>query len=188
MRLKICLDMDGPCTRFIHGALKALDKSHMIDNYPKDAHNLAGITGVPYPEMYATIDAYESSFWRGLEETPSFMELYEGLKEYGEVVFCTSPSLDGNSSKGKVEWLQDRFGKHFRDYILTQKKYFCATPTTILIDDTKIMCEEFAEHGGHYVQYPTRLNGLAHVCEEKDRAKYVLSKVREIQEQLLGSR
>ncbi len=80
--------------------------------------------------------------------------------------------------------MQDRFGFKFRDYIITNKKYFCATPTTVLVDDTSIMCEEFAAHGGKFIQYPTRLNGLAHVCDEKDRAKYVLEKARELKEKL----
>jgi 5'(3')-deoxyribonucleotidase len=178
--MEFCLDMDGPCTRFIHGALKALDLEQLIDNYPSGSKNLQEITGIPYPVMYSKIDSLGSDFWRNLEETPSFWELYNGLCELGEVVFCTSPSLDSNSLKGKVEWLQDRFGKHFRNYVITNRKYFCARPNTVLIDDTAIMCEEFVQGGGLVIQYPTRLNGLSHVCEEEHRAKYILEKAREL--------
>lgn len=178
--MKFCLDMDGPCSRFVHSALRALDLDHKIDNYPEGATNLNEITSLPYPEMYAKIDPLGSSFWRNLEETPSFWKLYEGLSELGEVSFCTSPSLDSNSSKGKVEWIQDRFGKNFRNYIITNRKYFCADPNTILIDDTAEMCDQFIAHGGIAIKYPTRLNGLEHVCSEEDRAEYVLDLARRI--------
>lgn len=179
MSLKFCLDMDGPCTRFIHAALKVLGKENLIDNYPVGASHLEQVTGIPYEIMFQIIDAHGSEFWRNLEETPSFWELYNGLKEMGEVVFCTSPSLDPNSLKGKVEWMQDRFGRHFRNYIITNKKYFCADENTVLIDDTLEMCLNFKKAGGLVVQYPTRLNGLDKVCSEEDRAKYVLKKIKD---------
>lgn len=177
--MKFCLDMDGPCTLFMHSALKVMGKEHLVDNYPIGASNLEQVTGIPYPIMHKILEAYGSDFWRNLEETPFFWELYNGLKEMGEVVFCTSPSLDGNSAKGKIEWLQDRFGKNFRDYIITNRKYFCSNLNTVLIDDTKEMCEDFKKEGGLVVQFPTRLNGLSHVCKESDRAKYVLKRIKE---------
>jgi len=177
---KFLLDLDGPCSLFIHGALKALNKEELIDNYPQGASNLSEITGVPYPEMYKAIDSLKENFWRNLEETPTFKELYNGLQELGKVYFCTSPSLDSNSLKGKVLWLQDRFGFQFRDYIITYNKFLCASPNTILIDDTLEQCQSFIDNGGDAVQFPTALNSLGESIPEKDRAKYVLAKIKEI--------
>ncbi|MDB4330250.1 hypothetical protein N9948_00795 [bacterium] len=180
MTKRFALDMDGPCSKFIHGALRALDRTELLDNYPPGATNLSEITGIPYPEMYAKIDAVGSDFWKNLEETSTFWELYNGLSELGEVCFLTSPSLDSNSLKGKAEWLQDRFGKRFRNYAISYPKWHWASPDVILIDDTKEQCDKFIANGGLAVQYPTRLNGLHDVCAEEHRAKYVLEKVKEL--------
>lgn len=72
-------------------------------------------------------------FWVGLRELPWFRELYAGLLDLGEVYFLTAPS-SANAAKGKILWLQDRFGKNFDRYIITCHKHLLSG-TGVLIDD-----------------------------------------------------
>jgi hypothetical protein len=70
--------------------------------------------------------------WRNLPEYSWARDLYDSLIKLGEVVFCTSPSWSPDCPKGKLLWLQDRFGKGFREYVFTNKKYLLAKPNSYL--------------------------------------------------------
>ena len=132
-KITFMLDMDGVCCDWVKAGLKSVGKEELIGTWRNGAKDLGQLTGLSYAEIWEKIDAEGSNWWRTLEEYSWFWELYNKLKERGDVVFCTSPSWDPNCHKGKLEWLHDRFGRSFRDYIFTNRKFYVAKDNTILI-------------------------------------------------------
>jgi len=154
----IFLDLDGVCCDFISASLKRINREDLINNWPIGKYNLEEATNISYTEIWKKIDELGSDFWRNLEEYPWFVGMYNELTKIGKVIFCSGPSLCPNSLKGKLEWLQDRFGKEFRDYILTSKKFYLATEKSVLIDDSDENCSSFILNGGKSILFPQKWN------------------------------
>ena len=175
------LDMDGVCCDWVTAALKSLGKDELVGQWTPGVKDLEEFIGISYARIWEVLDAQGSEWWRNLEEFPWFQEMYEYLNEIGDVVFCTSPCWDASSLKGKVEWMQDRFGKDFRNYILTNKKYYAAHHNTVLVDDNDKQCYNFREYGGRTILFPQLWNDTAFNEEfQKDRMGYIKSRVLEI--------
>ena len=157
-KITFMLDMDGVCCDWITSALIAINREDLINNWKAGVSNLKEMTGLPEEDIWRKIDALGSDWWKNLKEYPWFWDLYTQLKKKGDVIFCTSPGWDSNSFKGKIEWLQDKFDRDFKDYIFTNKKFYVAKETHILIDDNDRQCEEFIKHGGTAVVFPQLWN------------------------------
>src|SRR3972149_4880545 len=110
----IYLDMDGVCCDFIKDAVKAHGREDLSKNWPKELYNVEDALGITLEAFWGKLSLQEDKFWSGLEEFPWFWELYNGLSEIGDVYFCSAPTLDANCVKGKLIWLQDRFGFKFK--------------------------------------------------------------------------
>jgi len=176
------LDMDGVCCDWLTPALKIIGREDLIgDNWVPGVTTIEDATGTPKPELWTEIEGQGSKWWRDLEEYPWFQDLYDTLTEYGDVVFCTSPNLDPSSLKGKVAWIQDRFGKFFRDYIITNRKHYAASHNTVLVDDNDKQCQKFKEHGGHVILFPQLWNENAFNKEALEhKLAYVRARIEEI--------
>jgi len=175
------LDMDGVCCDWVRAALKSLGKEEFIDNWTPGVKGIEELTGMTKSLFWAELEALGSKWWRDLEEYTWFWELHKTLKESGKVVFCTSPNLDPSSLKGKVGWLQDRFGKHFRDYIITNKKFYVASPNIVLVDDNDKQCHNFRALGGKTILFPQLWNATAFDEEaQKNKILYVKKMIAEL--------
>lgn len=178
--IKIYLDMDGVCCNWLDATLITLNKEKLIKNIPKDAFNIEQATKLDFLYIKEKIFEQGSEFWKNLEEFKWFKELYEELESLGEVIFLTAPSTDPSSLKGKLEWLQDRFGENFKSYIMTPQKYHCSSSSSILIDDTLDQCEKFIKNGGFAVMFPSELNHLIDDLKTKEEViKYTINMVKE---------
>ena len=159
-KYNLYLDMDGVCVDWLKSALTVLGREDLIDNMPRGVSNISEATGINMKEIWEIIQENGSDWWRNLPELPWFRELYESLDRIGPVTILTAPSRDPNCAKGKIQWLRDKFGKEFRDFIITSHKYHCAGPNKILIDDTLSKCQNFINSGGKAVLFPTDFNDL----------------------------
>jgi 5'(3')-deoxyribonucleotidase len=167
------LDMDGVCCNFVKASAILFDKPDIELTWQPGVAKLRDVLKIDDATFWNKIDAQGSEFWLNMPEYPWFMDLYTSLKLLGDVVFCTSPSLDGNSFKGKIEWLQKRFGKEFRNYIFTSKKFYVANyPDSVLIDDDDEKILAFKKNGGKTILFPQIWNQNYHL--RNDRIKYVL--------------
>ena len=179
-KITFMLDMDGVCCDWVKAGLKSVGKEELIGTWRNGAKDLGQLTGLSYAEIWEKIDAEGSNWWRTLEEYSWFWELYNKLKERGDVVFCTSPSWDPNCHKGKLEWLHDRFGRSFRDYIFTNRKFYVAKDNTILIDDNDQQCEDFVAHGGKAVLFPQLWNKThGNPYAQFEKVRYVMDVLKE---------
>lgn len=153
-KAKICLDIDGVLADFVGGAAKLIGYDPAVvtmwDYYP--------LIGKTESEFWAAIDAAGDDFWASLDPYHWIEDLHSMCKQYGDTILLTANSKHHSSAAGKVLWMQKHFGGNFRDYLMGPKKEFCATPNTILIDDSDANCGKFRSHGGYAILFPQPWN------------------------------
>ena len=130
----IFLDIDGVAANFCKKALEVWDRPDLYPNMA-DVEVVLGLKDAP-EVFWSRIYDYGIKFWTELEEYSWFQDLYSRLSDIAKVVFLTAPPRSADACAGKVLWLQKRFGSDFRDFIITNKKYYLKYhPKAVLIDD-----------------------------------------------------
>ena len=109
--------------------------------------------------MWRRIDEAGPRFWSGLSPTPWADELVSLARAAGSCAIATSPSASPDSTAGKLRWMQQRFGKRFRDFVITPHKHLLAGPGRLLIDDSPKHIDAFRAAGGEALLFPTWENG-----------------------------
>lgn len=161
----VLLDLDGVCADFVSAALELHRSPLKHDDIKQWA--MEKQMGLPLEKFWALIEAKGVPFWRGLKEYPWFSELYEICQRNAEAVyFLSSPDRSPAAAMGKMQWLMDRFGGSFRNYILTPNKRLIRGG--VLIDDSLKQCTAFANGNassyahdlcsGRYVLFPQPWN------------------------------
>lgn len=152
----IYCDLDGVIANFVEGAIEAADLPLTHDDVNQwDFFK-------PYmssEEFWGRIHA-QACFWEDLPVYPWAHELVEALRSFGDVVYCSDPTLDDESATGKIKWLK-RHGfmkPNGRNLILTANKWMLARPTRVLVDDYMGHLIPFVQHGGEAVMFPQRWN------------------------------
>lgn len=160
----IYLDMDGVLVNF-------WGKSCELLQIDKTYNESLSELGFETPkEFWNKMKQFEESemFWPALEEYTWTQDLLKKVKDSGATWYIlTSPSLSEYSSKGKVQKLQQMFGRHFKNYVITKHKHLLAKPNTLLIDDTEEKVDKFIEHGGQAMLFPQSWNRNKHLIDER---------------------
>jgi 5'(3')-deoxyribonucleotidase len=159
----IYLDLDGVCVDFVSAGLRAngFDPAEVYTSWQRDhlgeypIHHVIGISARTY---WTAIAALGAEFWENLEEYPWFWELYNTLQDTAPVLFLTSSTRAPATLSGKMQWLQNRFGTTFRDYIFTPHKQQLASPKALLIDDYDRNVDDFIAAGGSAIRFPQLWN------------------------------
>jgi len=164
--IRAFIDLDGVLSDWLKGCCEVCE----IDAESKEFRDAtkAGIevpdiksNNITQAEMWDKIVEIGSSWWEKLDRLPWADELLDMVGKYGEVAFLSSPgSLNkfpksvAEACKGKMEWIY----KHFKDVpvILCQAKYLCASPNSILIDDSAKKVDEFIDYGGKAFLWPNQ--------------------------------
>lgn len=187
----IFLDMDGVCADFQWAALRECLQvqhpslfGHSLDDaatvamtkWPAGVYDIAEVAGIDPDLMWKKIDGKDDRFWRRLPVLPWFEELYGRLDmPEAQVVFATGCSWHAPSAFGKLAWLQDRFGRDFKHYVLTTVKTLLAGPKRILIDDRQDAVTDFNKAGGHGILFPRIWNvPRPELVVDFDRVEYVV--------------
>jgi 5'(3')-deoxyribonucleotidase len=159
MKPTIYLDMDGVCTDFASAGIIANGRnpSEVFRLWHKSfrgEYHAYKVMGIDMESFWEAVTAEGEAFWVNLQEYAWYSELLGSLQNFGEVLFLTSGSYAPRSLSGKLQWLQIRFGKDFRGYVMTARKHLLAKPGTILIDDYEANVLAFQKHGGKAVLFP----------------------------------
>lgn len=154
----ILLDMDGVTVQCVKAMLKLHGCEDRMATWPKGEYALEDVCGVSRSTFWANVEKASPDIWINMEEYPYFDVMVEELMQWGEVFFLSSPGWSAASAQGKIIWLQNRFGKMCRNYVLTNQKHLLARPDAILIDDFGWNCEQFRAGGGRAVLYPRPWN------------------------------
>lgn len=155
----IYCDLDGVIANFVDGAIEAADLPLTHDEVNQwDFFK-------PYmssEDFWGRIHA-QSCFWEDLPVYPWAHELVEALRSFGDVVYCSDPTLDDESATGKIKWLKRhgfvRPGE--RNYILAAEKWRLSLQNTYLVDDSTSNCHNFAFRmaaEGDAIVFPQRWN------------------------------
>jgi 5'(3')-deoxyribonucleotidase len=161
----VLLDKDGVLCDFLGGVFRLFGRLDLsgADCLRWDQH--LELLGVTPAEFWGRIEEAGHAFWANLEPFPWAFQLYEALVEQATVFICTSPARDPFCSSGKQAWIRRHFPEVFRAnrVILTNRKWICAGPDRILVDDSLKNCEDFESLGrtrspGQAVLFPQPWN------------------------------
>ena len=165
-KLRIFVDMDGVMSNWLKGCCEVCkidSNSKEFRDATKDGIEVPDIksNNITQAEMWDKIVQIGSSWWKELDLLPWANKLHDMISKHGEVAFLSSPgNLNkfpesvAEACKGKMEWIY----KYFKDTppILCQAKYLCASPNSILIDDSAKKVDEFIEYGGKAFLWPNQ--------------------------------
>ena len=153
----ILLDLDGVLAHWEKAAVKACDldyKDEKLRTSLKNGKNLNKIVGGD-SKMWPMINKKGEEWWENLERFTWADKLIDLVKkEADEFCILTSPNRNPICASGKIKWMQKHFDKKFKDFLIGNKKHLCATPNSLLIDDTEKKVNKFRECGGHAFLWP----------------------------------
>lgn len=178
MRDIIFLDMDGVLVDWDAAvyALYGQKPPARSVRRPWDTEKVIGTTSA---DMWARINANGPDWWEFLDPYPWFAELHDELKAMGpELVILTAPCDGGNSSAGKVRWLNRHLGRGTYRLVMTKHKDLLAAPGRVLVDDGDHNADAFDAAGGHTVLLPQPWNRAPEI-DEASIVPYVCARVRQ---------
>lgn len=161
----IYCDLDGVIANFVEGAIEAADLPLTHDDVKEWDFFKSYMSS---EEFWGRVHA-QSCFWEDLPVYPWAHELVEALRSFGDVVYCSDPTLDDESATGKIKWLK-RHGfvkPGERNYILAAEKWrLSCSQECFLLDDSPSNCLMF-EMGskvfGYSIIFPQRWNNVDRV-------------------------
>ena len=159
--------MDGVLVDFVSAALRLHDRIEVLDEWPEGQWDMPEAMGISSREFWRPINEAGAGFWASLEPFPWCDELLELVEATGRWCILTSPSGDPFSAAGKISWLQNRFGRGFRDFLIGPPKWICARPDQLLIDDNDGNVESFRERGGQAILFPQPWNLNHRLCGDR---------------------
>ena len=154
--------MDGVLTDFHAGAMDVFNryfqKNYTQEEYARDYHDwdIAHYYKISDGLFWKLIEL-QPHFWFNLKPIPWHKELYKGLSLLGRVTILTSPSLDPNCAKEKLEWLKYHLDIPSSAVIMGSRKEIMAG-NGFLIDDSPTNVELFKQRGGQAVCIPSTWN------------------------------
>ncbi len=159
--IKIWLDMDGVVAHWMKSAANTLGvdlRRSDIRQQIKDGKRMESFVGGD-SKMWPIIDAEGEAWWENMAKLPWADDLINLVKkETKELSFLSSPSNSPICYAGKIKWVIKNYPKMDRDVFIGCKKYRCASPDSLLIDDTAKKCKKFRENGGHVFEWPNALS------------------------------
>jgi len=110
-------------------------------------------------EFWSKIDNHEG-FWENLDPHPWAHELVSMCKNYGQVIYASSPVIHHNCCEGKIKWLRKhRFMSNSQnEFMFGPEKWLLARRGRILIDDYNENIKNFIFAGGHGYTFPQNWN------------------------------
>jgi hypothetical protein len=163
--MKCFLDLDGVLVDFVGGVCKLHNiPDPYLDPVNYGVWGFAGVAGMSNNQFW---DSLTLDFWENLEWThdgAAILHLCE--LAYGEHNICilTSPpaSRQDEAITGKMRWINKHLPQYARRLLVGPAKEFCASPTSVLVDDYDENIKKFNASGGRGYLYP-RLWNSKHV-------------------------
>lgn len=160
--LKCMLDLDGVLVDFLAGAHKFHGLPYSNEDYP---YTLGEYQNCPPPTSKMTTrefwDKLGHEFWADLSWILGGRTILAMVEDFfGKENTCllTTPTLNHGCITGKMEWIECEMPDYRRRYLIGPVKYFCASPDTVLIDDSDHNVNAFREAGGQAILVPRPWN------------------------------
>lgn len=128
-------------------------------------------------EFWKRIDAHKY-FWEDIDPLPHAHKVFEVMKQFGHVVFCTAPSLNPECAAEKITWLRKHefLSKTGMNFMIGPHKWLLASQNHILVDDSTDQVDRFKRAGGQAVLFPSNTNRatfIGHPTAFSDKAEYL---------------
>ena len=156
------MDMDDvllACSQYVidwHGKKSPFDKPENCGT--RDIHTSLGMS---WEDCWNNLPEI---FWKTVPFCPWGRGLVELAERYfpGEVYLLTSPIPNGVSSSGKQLWVNTHMPEYKNRMIIGHKKHVCVADDGILIDDSYLNEEKFAEYNksDSFFLFPSYMNRL----------------------------
>jgi 5'(3')-deoxyribonucleotidase len=161
---QILLDMDGVLSNFVEGAIGQLNRELATDLTVKEyvQKGYGWNMWEPYeitPNAWWSLLEKDPNIWSNLKPFPWAKQLYNKLKEFGEVTILTAPSENPYCAAQKIGWLYGHLGINSSSVMIGSRKYLMAG-NGILIDDYPKNVKDFTEAGGEGIVVPSNWNTL----------------------------
>ena len=156
--LGFLIDMDGVLVDFVTAALRLHDRLEVLADWPAGHWDMPEAMGITSREFWGRIHEAGADFWSSLEPYPWCDDLFALVEASGPWCILTSPSSDPSCAAGKISWLQNRFGRGFRAFLIGPPKWMCARSDQLLIDDNDTNVERFRARGGRAILFPRPWN------------------------------
>ena len=183
--IRIAVDLDGVVSFWIKSGCEIFNIDMEDEDIRKKLKETRGkledVMGISDDEVWEKVDEAGVKFWSDMELLPWAKRLWEEMGKKSDMVcFLSSPSNNPICAQGKLEWIK----KHFdtKNFIITPKKEFCATPQTLLIDDYKKKIKKFEDAGGYGFLWPDPLTLL----DEKDLLEETFKKLHKKIDEIKG--
>jgi len=169
---RIFLDLDDVCNTFTTYALMSvgcqIDAMSFDGLDPLWGRDIVTSANALHRTRSFTTKSFWSSIgrsvWATVPESAEFASLLRWCEECvgtNNVCILSCPTLDPDCLAGKLEWIHAHFPKRFhRQYLIGPRKYFCARPDALLIDDSEENVDKFLEWGGQAILVPRPWNSL----------------------------
>ena len=167
------LDVDGVVCNFVDGLIAS--HGWPIKHHEYTSWNHHRSFGMTDEAMWEPTN--NGKWWLELQEYEWAKRLVLELRRQGEIIFCTSPSLDASCPSQKVAWLRAKQLMHPRknDYQIGPRKELNAKSGAILIDDSDSNVDKYRDHGGAAILFPQPWNTAADYVG--DKVDYVMGEL-----------
>ena len=153
--MNILLDCDGVLADFVSASIRVHGQSLAHDEVTDWEYFREW--GLSSNQFWKPLRGRE--FWyEQIKPYPWAPELLSKLSALGDVTILTAPSADPECPAAKIEWLGDRLGIGMDQILVGRRKYLCARPDSVLIDDSHRTVARFKEWGGHAIEFPQPWN------------------------------
>jgi len=167
--MKCLLDLDGVLTDFRAASHGFYDVPYSYDEYPYP-YGVWDYLPILLSSLGMTADEFwgglTTDFWATLPWTPDGREILALVESYftkGNICLLTTPTFS-QSAAGKMKWIERELPCYANQFILSPAKSFCASKSSVLIDDADHNLDTFADSGGFTILIPRKWNSL----HEKD--------------------
>ena len=152
----ILLDVDGLLANFVQGLIDTMSLPIKHDDW--DSWSYHQKLGISDADMWAA--THGDDWWLNLKPYPWAGYLVNSLKEFADVIYCTSPSLASDCTRQKIDWLRKHgfMSEAKNDYVIGPHKHLLARSGAILIDDSEANVSAFRNHSGVAWLFPAPWN------------------------------
>ena len=154
MKKRIMLDVDGILANFVAGAAAfhgkdpaSFSSGDIVETWGFTASDFWNPLGY---DFWANLPVYDTA-----EEVVDICQKAVGPEN---VCLLTSPCATRGCAEGKIEWVRKHFPQFKRRVLVGEAKEFCASPTSMLVDDHDNNIDAFHRAGGWVFLYPRPWN------------------------------
>ncbi len=175
---RIFLDLDDVLNQFTLWALQRVGCPVGPWSYelfkPKWGFDIVRAANALHPNEVFTEESFWGSIGRSVwacaprsEHADELLSLCAAYVGRENVFILSSPTLDPECLAGKLEWIQDELPRWIqRQYMFGPRKWICANPRALLIDDSDVNVCSFRGVGGQAITVPRPWNSLHEITDD----------------------